>query len=160
MAHTDPFAQVYEYSSYGPKTEGVTCTAVICRDALSARLNNRSIYSDINRYMVKNIPSRIAKTAEISVKTQVGPDSMVGDGSKIGDRCSVKKSVVGSHCTIGQNVKLSGCIIMDYVTIEDGVTLVGCIVCNSAIIQCQSNLKDCEIGSKYVVPKESKNIFF
>lgn len=159
LAHSDPFVQAYAYSSHGPKRDGVICTAVVCRDSLSARLNKRSAYAEMNRYVVKDVTSRIAMNAEISQKTQVGQDSMVGDGSKIGDRCSVKKSVVGSHCTIGQNVKINGSIIMDYVTIEDGVSLVGCIVCNGAIIQNSANLKDCDVGSKFVVLKESKNFY-
>lgn len=50
---------------------------------------------------------------------QIGPDSMIGEGSKMGERCSVKKSVIGSHCTIGKNVQISRSIIMDYVVIED-----------------------------------------
>jgi translation initiation factor eIF-2B subunit gamma len=160
LAHSDPFVQAYAYSSRGQKKEGVSCTAVVCRDSLSVRLNKRSNYSEMNRYVVKDATSRIAMNTEISPKTQVGQDSMVGDGSKIGDRCSVKKSVVGSHCTIGQNVKISGSIIMDYVTIEDGVSLVGCIICNGAIIQSSVSLKQCDVGSKFVVTRESKIFIF
>lgn len=31
---------------------------------------------------------------------------MVGEGSEMGDKCSVKKSVIGRHCRIGSNVKV------------------------------------------------------
>ena len=51
---------------------------------------------------------------------QVGTDTIVGTGTKIGEKTSVKRSVVGDHCNIGKNVKISNCVIMDYVTIEDG----------------------------------------
>jgi hypothetical protein len=54
------------------------------------------------------------------VTAQISKDSLVGASCKIGDRCSVKKSVIGSHCTVAANVKLSNCVIMDHVRIEEG----------------------------------------
>ena len=32
---------------------------------------------------------------------------MLGEGSQMGDKCSVKRSVIGQHCRIGSNVKVS-----------------------------------------------------
>lgn len=32
---------------------------------------------------------------------------MLGEGSQMGDKCSVKRSVIGRHCRIGSNVKVS-----------------------------------------------------
>lgn len=37
---------------------------------------------------------------------QVGPHCMLGEGSQMGDKCSVKRSVIGRHCRIGSNVKV------------------------------------------------------
>jgi len=31
---------------------------------------------------------------------------MLGEGSQVGDKCSVKRSVIGRHCRIGSNVKV------------------------------------------------------
>lgn len=31
---------------------------------------------------------------------------MLGEGSEMGDKCSVKRSVIGRHCRIGSNVKV------------------------------------------------------
>lgn len=31
---------------------------------------------------------------------------MLGEGSQMGDKCSVKRSVIGRHCRIGSNVKV------------------------------------------------------
>lgn len=45
---------------------------------------------------------------------------MVGEGSKIAERVSVKRSVIGAHCSIGLNTRIVNCVLMDYVTIEDG----------------------------------------
>jgi len=36
----------------------------------------------------------------------VGPHCMLGEGSQMGDKCSVKRSVIGRHCRIGSNVKV------------------------------------------------------
>jgi NDP-sugar pyrophosphorylase family protein len=46
-------------------------------------------------------------------------DSMVGDGTQVGEKSSIKKSVVGAHCVIGKNVKMVGCVITDHVMIGD-----------------------------------------
>lgn len=32
---------------------------------------------------------------------------MLGEGSQVGDKCSVKRSVIGRHCRIGSNVKVT-----------------------------------------------------
>ena len=42
---------------------------------------------------------------------------MVGSDSKIGERCSVKKSVIGKSCQIGDNVKIANSVIMGHVII-------------------------------------------
>ena len=31
---------------------------------------------------------------------------MLGEGSEMGDKCSIKRSVVGRHCRIGSGVKV------------------------------------------------------
>ena len=33
---------------------------------------------------------------------------MLGEGSQLGDKCSIKRSVIGRHCRIGSNVKVQG----------------------------------------------------
>ncbi|OMJ09943.1 putative translation initiation factor eIF-2B subunit gamma [Smittium culicis] len=58
-------------------------------------------------------------TPDISPRSQITTDSIVGASTKISDRCIIKKSVIGSHVTIGKNVKLTNCIIHDYATIQD-----------------------------------------
>jgi translation initiation factor eIF-2B subunit gamma len=44
----------------------------------------------------------------------------VGEGTKVGERVAVKKSIIGKHCTVGNNVKIVNSVIMDYVTLLDG----------------------------------------
>lgn len=51
---------------------------------------------------------------------QVGPDSMVGSGSSIGEKVSIKKSTIGQHCVIKDRVKITNSVVMDHVTIHEG----------------------------------------
>ena len=102
---------------------------------------------------------------------------MVGEGSRIGERVSVKKSVIGAHCTIGKNVKIVNSVVMDYVEIEDkcvvffdplfvfqlrtdiifscSVRIDNTVVCNNAKIMEKATLKDCEVGGGMIVEKDT-----
>ena len=51
---------------------------------------------------------------------QVGANCIVGDGSTIGERTSVKNSVIGNHCSIADKVRITGSVIMDHVAIDEG----------------------------------------
>ncbi|KAJ3220054.1 hypothetical protein HK099_004465 [Clydaea vesicula] len=87
------------------------------------RANTLGSYLDINLKMAKlngkNSKQSRPNSASVAEKSQIGVDSMIGDDTKIGERCSVKRSVIGAHCSIGKNVKISDSVIHDYVTIED-----------------------------------------
>ena len=50
---------------------------------------------------------------------KVGPDCIVGDGSKLAEKVSVKKSVVGQNCDIAEKVKIANSIIMDQVSMKE-----------------------------------------
>jgi NDP-sugar pyrophosphorylase family protein len=53
-------------------------------------------------------------------KTQIGTECVVSDGTTVGDRSSVKKSIIGKHCQIGNNVKIINSVLLDHVTVKDG----------------------------------------
>jgi translation initiation factor eIF-2B subunit gamma len=105
--------------------------------------------------MIKSLATKVATSAEINQRTQVGTDCIVGSGSKIDERCSVKKSIIGQHCTIGKNCKISNSVIMGHVVIEDMVVLHGCIVCHNSTIHEKSNLKDVVVSTGYRVEANS-----
>lgn len=67
---------------------------------------------------------RVAETAEVTQKSQVGSDSLVGEYTKIAEKSSVKRSIIGAHCVIGKNVKIANSIIMDHVVLEDSYVFV------------------------------------
>lgn len=78
---------------------------------------------------------------------------IVGYGTQIGEKTSVKKSIVGEHCVIGKNVKITNSVIMDHVTIEDGSKLEGVIVCNNSNLRENCSLKDSEVSTGCTVEK-------
>lgn len=88
------------------------------------RANTLPAWVEINRHLVRfQSPSdRLPMTIEYPPNTQsvqIGADSMVGEGTKLGEKCLVKKSVVGAHCVLGKGVKIVNSILLDYCIIED-----------------------------------------
>lgn len=158
----DLFEKARELSVSGKKTlPKVQCTAVVYREGFSARANTVWNYSEINRTLCRMQPQPVPSTSTVDSKTQVGSDSLVGDGCVIQERCSIKRSVIGNHVSIGANCKISNSIIMDYVTIEDGysiltsVKLDSCVVCDGAKVGSKTALKECEISGHFLVPPSS-----
>ncbi|KAF3777784.1 Translation initiation factor eIF-2B subunit gamma [Nymphaea thermarum] len=114
------------------------CSAYIAgKNKYCARLNSIQAFSDINR--------------------DIGNQCMLGEGSKLGDKCSVKRSVIGRHCRIGSGVKIVNSVVMDHVTIEDGCLVQGSVVCSNVQLQERASLKDCQVGAGYVVTGGSEH---
>ncbi|KAF3788822.1 Translation initiation factor eIF-2B subunit epsilon [Nymphaea thermarum] len=66
---------------------------------------------------------------------RVGPYTLVGAGTSIGDYSFVINSTIGDNCTIGRNVSIEGCYIWNNVTIQDNCKLKHAIVCDGAILK-------------------------
>ncbi|KAJ1650862.1 Translation initiation factor eIF-2B subunit gamma [Dispira simplex] len=135
-----------------PQNPDLRCNIYIEPKEFVGRATSIPSYCDINKQISKMFTDqRVHPTAEVHMRSQVGADSMVGNETKLDERCSVKRSVIGAHCTIGKNVKIVNSILMDYVTVEDGVKLEGCVLCNNVKIMTKAQLKDCEVGAGLVV---------
>ncbi|KAI9186794.1 hypothetical protein LWI28_020940 [Acer negundo] len=98
-----------------------------------------------------------------SCSSQIGPFTVIGYGTKIGNDTKVSSSVIGEGCTIGSNVLIEGSYIWDNVTIEDGCELRHVIVCDGVILKAGAVLKPgvvlsfkVVIGQGFVVPAYSK----
>ncbi|KAH7856246.1 hypothetical protein Vadar_034440 [Vaccinium darrowii] len=98
-----------------------------------------------------------------SRSAQVGPFTVIGNGTTIGDNTIISNSVVGDGCKIGSNVLVEGSYIWHNVTIEDGCTLRHAIVCDGVIIKSGAVLEPgavlcfkVVIGQQFVVPSYSK----
>ncbi|KAL9272831.1 Translation initiation factor eIF2B subunit gamma-like protein [Drosera capensis] len=97
----------------------------------------------------------IHPSAELGSKTTVGPNCILGEGSQMADKCSVKRSVIGPHCRIGSNVKIVNSVVMNHATIGDGCSIQGTVICSNAQLQERVTLKDCQVGAGFVVPAGS-----
>ncbi|XP_039127768.1 translation initiation factor eIF-2B subunit gamma [Dioscorea cayenensis subsp. rotundata] len=138
------------------------CAYIAGKNKYCARLNSIQAFIDINRDVVGEAShlsgysfsaqnNVVHPSAELGSKTTVGPQCMLAEGSKLGDKCSVKRSVIGRHCRIGSNVKIVNTVVMNHVTIEDGCLVQGSIICSNVHLQERCVLKDCQVGAGYVV---------
>lgn len=155
VAARDLLAPAHLMSTSGIASNNeVLCIALVQKEGSTARVNTVASYIHVNRLLVKSVDEseRVSASAEINSKTQIGTDSMVGQGTIIDERCSVKKSIIGKHCIIGKNVKISNSIVMDYCHIEEGVKIDGAVLCNRARIGARCHIKDAEIGGGCIVP--------
>ncbi|KAI3451486.1 hypothetical protein Pfo_008151 [Paulownia fortunei] len=99
----------------------------------------------------------------LSRSAKIGPFSVIGSGTTIGNYTEVSNSVIGEGCVIGSNVSIDGCYIWDKVTIEDGCKLKHAIVCDGVIMKSGAVLEagvvlsfKVIIGQRFVVPAYSK----
>ncbi|EEB06616.2 translation initiation factor eIF2B gamma subunit [Schizosaccharomyces japonicus yFS275] len=120
---------------------------------VSLRANNLPNYFEINRIVAKTAPEPKIVDANVSKRAVVGSDCMVNEGTSIGDRSNVKRSVIGRNCTIGNGVVLSNSILMDNIVVGDNVRLESCIVASGVTVGAKSKLRECEIGVNHVVEK-------
>ncbi|KAI3723760.1 hypothetical protein L2E82_35517 [Cichorium intybus] len=143
------------------------CVYIANKTNYCARLNSIQAFSDINRDVIGDAShlSRcsfsvhnnvIHPSAVLGSKTTVGPQCMLGEGSQMGDKCSVKRSVIGRHCRIGSNVKVVNSVIMNHVTIGDGCSIQGSVISSNVQLQERAVLKDCQIGAGFVVTAGSE----
>ncbi|KAI4385402.1 hypothetical protein MLD38_003432 [Melastoma candidum] len=158
------FHQLHELGHYGDTTRRThkCCVYIASESKYCARLNTIQAFSDINRdvtgeanylsgYTFSSHNNIIHPSVELGAKTTVGPHCMVGEGSQMGDKCSVKRSVIGRHCRIGFNVKIVNSVIMNHVTVGDGCSIHGSVICSNVQLQERVVLKDCQVGAGFVV---------
>ncbi|KAK4416769.1 Translation initiation factor eIF-2B subunit epsilon [Sesamum alatum] len=103
----------------------------------------------------------------LSRSAKIGPFTVIGSGTTIGNYTEVSNSVIGEGCIIGSNVSIDGCYIWDKVTIEDGCKLKHAIVCDGVIMKSGAVLEagvvlsfKVIIGQQFGVPAYSKVSLF
>ncbi|KMT14645.1 hypothetical protein BVRB_4g074130 [Beta vulgaris subsp. vulgaris] len=171
-ASTPSFHELYALgpneSPCTPKRTHKCCVYIASKDKYCARLNSIQAYSDINRDVIGDAShlsgysfspqhNIIDPYAEIGSKTTVGPHCIIGEGSQMGDKCSVKRSVIGRHCRIGSNVKIANSVVMDHITIADGCSIQSSVICSNVQLQERAVLKDCQVGAGFVVTAGSEH---
>ncbi|CAK8563785.1 unnamed protein product [Lathyrus sativus] len=143
------------------------CVYIAGSSKYCARLNSIQAYNDINQNVIGEAShlseysfsahnNIIDPTAELGAKTTVGPHCMLGEGSQMGDKCSVKRSVIGRHCRIGADVKVVNSVVMNHVTIGDLCSIQGSVICSNVQLQERAILKDCQVGAGFVVTAGSE----
>ncbi|XP_027081085.1 uncharacterized protein [Coffea arabica] len=154
--------------SLSPRKTHKCCVYIASKSNYCVRLNTIQAFSDINRDVIGDAShisgysfsaqnNIIDPSAVLGSKTTVGPQCMLGEGSQMGDKCSVKKSVIGRHCRIGSNVKIVNSIVMNHVTIGDGCSIQGSVVCSNVQLLERVVLKDCQVGAGFVVTAGSEH---
>ncbi|GLU18957.1 hypothetical protein SLE2022_352310 [Rubroshorea leprosula] len=169
-ASTPSFHESYALGPNGSPSVRRThkCGAYIASNSkYCVRLNSIQAFMDINRdvigeanhlsgYSFSAHNNIIHPSAELGSKTTVGPHCMLGEGSQMGDKCSVKRSVIGRHCRIGSNVKIVNSVVMNHVTIADGCSIQGSVICSNVQLQERVSLRDCQVGAGFVVTAGSE----
>ncbi|KAG5222984.1 hypothetical protein OIU76_020335 [Salix suchowensis] len=144
------------------------CAYIASESRYCQRLNSIQAFSDINRDVIGDAShlsgysfsahnNIIHPSAQLGTRTTVGPHCMLWEGSQMGDKCSVKRSVIGRHCRIGSNVKVVNSVVMNHVTIGDGCSIHGSVICSNAQLQERAVLKDCQVGAGFVVTAGSEH---
>ncbi|KAL0370998.1 UNVERIFIED_CONTAM: Translation initiation factor eIF-2B subunit gamma [Sesamum angustifolium] len=156
-ASTPSFHEIY---ALGPAGSAPTlrkthkcCVYIANKSKYCARLNSIQAFSDINRdvtgdanhlsgYTFSAQNNIIHPSAVLGSKTTVGPQCMLGEGSQMGDKCSVKKLPF---------------VVLNHVTIGDGCSIQGSIICSNVQLQERAVLKDCQVGAGFVVTAGSEH---
>jgi translation initiation factor eIF-2B subunit gamma len=162
-ASSPSFHELYKSSPVSRKTHKC-CAYIAAKTKYCARLNSIQAFCDINRDVIGDAShisgysfsahnNIIHPSAVLGSKTTVGPHCMMGEGSQMGDKCSVKRSVIGRHCRIGSNVKVVNSVVMNHVTIGDGCSIQGSVICSNVQLQDRAVLKDCQVCARVYNPK-------
>ncbi|BEI85373.1 hypothetical protein CcaverHIS002_0507740 [Cutaneotrichosporon cavernicola] len=118
------------------------------------RANNIAGYWEMNRHLVKTLGAanaaagvpKVDNEDAIAASAQISPDSLIGEGVRVGERASIKKCIVGRHCVIGKNAKLTGCVLWDFCVVEEGARVENAVLANNVRVGEKAQIKDCEFG--------------
>ncbi|KAK9486619.1 nucleotide-diphospho-sugar transferase [Lipomyces starkeyi] len=132
---------------------------VVPKEHSFIRCKSVSAYLEANRLILKQSSYTLPPTTATANGAAIGRDSLVGIGTVMEEKTSVKRSIVGADCIFGRECRLSGCVVMDGVVLGTGVHLDNCIIGNGVIIEDKARLVGCTVEGRYVVRKatQSKN---
>lgn len=147
ISKTDDFTQLIKKSSINKvDSDLINCFAFVQADGFCFRANNPTIFAEVNRQITGKIMPHYQRERTVSLtgkSNQVSSDSLIGEGTQIGEKTLVKRSILGKNCTIGEKSKITSSILMDNVKIGDGVIIHGSIVCSNSNLYSKSEFKDC-----------------
>ncbi|XP_062571421.1 translation initiation factor eIF-2B subunit gamma-like [Saccostrea cucullata] len=132
----------------------IRCYGYIQDGGLCLRVNTISSYSEANRQIQKifthtgiekEVP-HLHASVNMAEKSQVGSDCLVAEGTQIGEKVSIKRSVIGRHCKIGDRVRIANSTILDNVVIEEGCNIQGSIISRRGVIRDKCEISNCLVG--------------
>jgi len=145
----------------GPyQDHSIRCYAYVMKDGFCLRANTIASFCELNRQVVKRWSSLFPDeemAAPPQGKAQVGTDCLIGEGTHLSDKCSIKHSVLGQNCTIEDKVRIINCVLMDNVTVKEGTSLQGSILLDKQTIESRCDIKDCIVGLEHPVHCGSKS---
>ncbi|KAI5627859.1 translation initiation factor eIF-2B subunit gamma, partial [Silurus asotus] len=133
------------------------CYVHVMEDSVCYRVNTLAAYVEANRVVPKLVEEPpVHPSAVVSERCLVGGDSIIGAGSQIADKTSIKRSTIGASTTVKEKVKITNSIIMNGVTIEEGCNIQGSVICNNAVIGRGADIKYCLVGSGQCIEPEGE----
>lgn len=170
-------SQLVDVISGASKGTGVSghrdmwCNAYIAsKEAYCGRANTLQAYGEVNRDLTSfELASRLLtekpnsrfenfvhESVQLGSKATVSAGCIVGKGSVLGDRCSVKRSIIGTTCKLGNSVKIVSSIVMDDVIVEEGSHIQNSIICSGSHVQAQCSVRDCKVGPGFKLSERSE----
>ncbi|KAK7101338.1 translation initiation factor eIF2B subunit gamma-like [Littorina saxatilis] len=147
-----------------PDNDVIRCFAYVMDSGFCVRTNTLRAFCEANRQVSKVfsvlVPSNkglVHPSVKLKKSSQVGPDCIVGEGTSLGEKVSVKKSVVGRNCVIQDKAKVVNSIIMDQVEIGQSSVVMNSIICTGALVAEMCELKDCIVAPSMSVHPLSKS---
>ena len=95
--------------------------------------------------------AHIATTALIDAATVVPSGCVIGEGTRVGARVGVKRSVIGRHCVIGAGAKILNSVLMDHVTVAEGARIHNSVLSANCYVEKEAELTDCVLGERCAV---------
>lgn len=83
-------------------------------------------YFDANRHSASVIASFTKE--DITYKDrieqiQVTPDCVIAEGTDLGKKTNIKRTIIGKNCRIDEKCKIIDCVILDHVQIKEGFVI-------------------------------------
>jgi len=92
--------------------------------------------------------AHVAVTSVVDTATVVPSGCVLGDGSRVGARVGIKRSVIGRHCTIGAGAKILNSVLMDHVTIAENARIHNSVLSANCYVEKDAELQDCALGER------------
>jgi len=157
-----------------PRPSPVRCNAAFtspANDDFCVRVNTTATFCEINKSVLKLMPDlfqdassksptpeavlgrksesesgRKSESDSIPTSSKIMGDSIVGEGTKLGVKTIIKKSVIGKDCQIGDHVKIENCVLLDGVCVGSKSHLTGSLALEESTVGKGVEMKDSLVG--------------